>query len=350
VLVFTDLQVRDLLNKKPPPYDDPEIAKELANSNTSLPPFYFDSRKDPHDFRIRTLEEGILSQLSWSTSGPELIVVRLFGAILSQKEKLRSQHRQLTEQLGTSQFVNHYSRSLGKHALGLKSQARTASERDAVKVLEKQRNRRTIALYIVDHTVPNRDNARALSKGQERLEYRSSSAHGPSNAMRTGDEIPQDDTKDVEDVDDAEEDLEIAQLSSLTPNNVAEACMWLVNQIPIQYLSEQLWLFSLPRNLRTILDTTPCGVITIAKDNVFRESIADFCKGFVEDWTSTTWDWWPLHQRVPRPSSDGTWRLTWEVSTLLRFIQPVILNTPSYAEKPCTKKYLHVRLMPSCDQ
>lgn len=271
-------------------------------------------------------DEDIASRAPRLRSEPELLAVKVFGAFFAENDELRAVHVQLIEKLGVSRFVNNYRRSLKTYTLKLRSEARTALEKDAVKVLERRENRRTIALQIVDYTMPDHDETRgrfddlaqqALQK--QLLEDWASNAYGPPDTAPAVMELPDDYSEG--DSDGEDHDLHFGQLSALTPTNVDKACAFLRNEGPMQVLSAQLRSLSLSSQLKEILDTTPRDTINISKgDDTTSRSVTNRCKIFIEDWTQSPWEWWPLQNPVPIPAK-GHLRLRWEVSGLFESLK-----------------------------
>ncbi|USP77053.1 hypothetical protein yc1106_04327 [Curvularia clavata] len=246
---------------------------------------------------IASNKEDIASQAPRRKTEPELLAVRLFGTFLAELDGLRALQNDLLEKLGTARFIENYRRSLKVYVLKLKEEAQTALEKDTVKVIENRGNRTSIALQFVDHLGPEDIGDRKQFSDlavqplkKQLLEEWANNIYGPLDCAP---EVV--DGSDEESLGEAD-DLEVNHLKTLTPTNMDKAYSFLQNATPLGSLILQLRLLALPSSLREILESTPKHRIRFSNENDM--SLVNQCKAFIETYTMSQWDWWPLRPRV----------------------------------------------------
>jgi ppGpp synthetase/RelA/SpoT-type nucleotidyltranferase len=268
---------------------------------------------------IASNDEEIASQVSRRMAEPELLAVKLFGAFFAEVDDLRILHRELLDELGTARFIVNYRRALKNYVLKLKEDAHTALEKDTIKVLEHRKNRQTMALQIMDYIIPEDDDDRtrwnnlpdqALQK--QLLEDWAKMTYGPPDlapaAIDVFDEISEDESERPA------QTFEKNQLETLTTTNIGKTLNFLQKPAPLRALTLQLRLLSLPTSLREILDTTPkCDLEIVDEANDSSASIVNRCKAWVESYTLSHWDWWPLKPCIPSFIGENA-LLKWKVS------------------------------------
>jgi hypothetical protein len=261
-------------------------------------------------------DEDIASKAPRSRTLPELLAVKLFGAYFAELDDLRDLHNDLLEKLGTGRFVDNYRKILKIYVLKLKEEAQTALEKDAVKVIEDRKNRRFIALEIMAHVMPEINDIRKQFQGlaiqpleKQSLEEWSRNAYGAPDHAPT----PEDSADEESDFD-TDDSIEKIHLETLALTNVGKARRFLQKSAPLQTLILQLRLLSLPSTLREIMETTPKRGICVSSEN--DTSFLNNYKRYVESYTSSPWDWWPLKPCVPNLTA-GQSRLEWTVSDSL---------------------------------
>jgi len=79
---------------------------------------------------------------------------------------------------------------------------------------------------------------------------------------------------------------------------------------PLHLLSRDLAFSTLRRPLQELLSQIPGYRIELSPMNDM--SFVNRTKAFLEDYTMTEWDWWPIAPRVP-DVAPGEWRLQWKV-------------------------------------
>ena len=265
---------------------------------------------------IMSNDEDIASKAPRSRTEPELLAVKLFGAYFAELDDLRDLHYDLLKKLGANRFVNNYRRILKMYVLKLKDEAQTALEKDAVKVIENHENRRSIALEIAAHVIPEADDMRTQFHGlafqpliKQPLEEWSRNAYGAQDFAPTPEDFA-----DEESNYDTDDSLEENRLQILASTNVGKARSFLQKSAPLQTLILQLKLLSLPYALKEILETTPKREISTSSEN--DASFLNRCKRHVETYVSSPSKWWLLQPCVP-DLIPGQSRLKWHVSGLL---------------------------------
>jgi hypothetical protein len=239
--------------------------------------------KEGNDYMsVISNDEDIASKAPRSRTEPELLAIKLFGMYFAELEDLRDLHHGLLENLGADRFIDNYRRILKTYVLKLGGEARTALERDVVKVIEDRRNRRSIAQEIVAHVMPDTDDIRTRLHGLAFQPLRKWSLEEWSrNAYGAPDHAPTpEDSADEESDCDNDDGPEKTHLTALASTNVEKARSFLQKSAPLQTLILQLRLLSLPSTLREIMETTPKHRIHVSTEN--DTSFLNKCKRHVE--------------------------------------------------------------------
>jgi hypothetical protein len=283
-----------------------------------------DSTKGTDDYMsLPSNDEDITSQATRQRTEQEILAVKLFGLFFAESVELSHLHKSALGKLGPSRFLENYRRILKTYVLKLRVEARTALEKDAVKVIESRRNRRSIAKHIIALLAPESEETlkpldelahRPLMK--QNLEDWARTVYGLPDAIP--DHAPEQAEYSSEESDEEEggkddnENRDKEHLKTLTYTNIEKAYHFLHQNIPFQTVVLQLRLLELPAYLREIIESSPKRSIKISAKN--DTSLMNRAKAIAESYTATQWDWWPLAPRVPDTTPDRL-RLEWEVST-----------------------------------
>lgn len=300
----------------------------LLNSNDSLmakveDQSILDLSKGSEDYMsLPSNDEDIASQAARQRTEQEILAVKLFSLFLAQCEELSGLHENALRKIGPSRFLENYRRILKAYVLKLRLEARTALEKDTVKVIESRGNRRSIAKQIVDFiALENEENVKPLVElaqlplMKQNLEDWAKTAYGMPDA--TEESTPEqaeyfsEESDEEDDSDSRHEDWNADHLQTLTFTTIDKAYRFLYQSLPFQTLVLQLRLLALPTSLREIIETCPRRSIKILYYSDM--SLINRFKHIIESYTATQWDWWPLVPKVPYLESDRL-LLEWQVS------------------------------------
>jgi hypothetical protein len=93
------------------------------------------------------------------------LAVKLFSLFFAESEELSHLYENALGKLGPSRFLKNYRRILKTYVLKLRVKARTALEKDTVKVIESRRNCRSIAKQVITLLAPeNEKNVKPLDE------------------------------------------------------------------------------------------------------------------------------------------------------------------------------------------
>lgn len=329
------------------------------------------AKRETDSLSMVSNEEDIASQATRQRTGQEILAVREFGSFFAGLEELRPLHEDAVAKLGTRRFLENYRRILKVFVLQLRKEAKTALEKDTVKVIENRENRRNIAQRVVAlMEQEDEDDMKPLEElafqpiMKRSLEDWARNTYGapddtfdalpdvvsthaaPDPTLDAVSNVPQDsiprrlrgirsdvspkvvrdialgeaacsDRESEEEGGDGDNGNNESQrkdhLRALTFPTIEKACQFLRKNMPFRTLVLQLRLLSLPLSLREIVETSPKRSIKIsAKDDA---SFTNSLKAIAEAYTATPWEWWPLAPRIP-DVAPGRARLEWQVSGL----------------------------------
>ncbi|KAI8623942.1 hypothetical protein F5Y19DRAFT_481082 [Xylariaceae sp. FL1651] len=278
-----------------------------------------DSTKGTDDYMsVSSNDEDIASQAARQRTEQEILAVKLFSLFFAESVELSDLHENALGKLGPSRFRENYRRILKSYVLKLRIEARTALEKDTVKVIESRGNRRSIAKQIINLLTPKtEEHVKPLDELTQRplmkqnLEDWARTVYGlPDATLDIAPEPPEYSSEESEEDESYEgvngQDNE--HLETLTYTNIEKAYNFLHQSVPFRTLVLQLALLGLPVFWRDIIETSPKHSIKISAKN--DTSFMNRTKGIVEAYTATRWDWWPLAPWVPE-ITPGRLRLEW---------------------------------------
>ena len=282
-----------------------------------------DSDKGIEDYMsLPSNDEDIASQALRQRTEQEILAVRLFSLFFAESKELGPLHKNALGKLGPSRFLENCRRILKTYVLKLRVEARTALEKDAIKVIASRRNRSSIAKQIMTLLAEeNEENVKPLDRlvelplMKQNLEDWARTAYGLPDAIL--DTVPEqaeyssEESDEEEDGDDNHENEDKEHIKTLTFTNIEKAYHFLQTSAPFHTLILQLRLLGLPTSLREIIETSPKCSIKISANN--DTSFMNRTKGIIEAYTAIQWDWWPLAPQVPDVAPDRL-RLEWRVS------------------------------------
>jgi hypothetical protein len=286
-----------------------------------------DSTKGTEDYMsLASNDEDIASQTTRRRTEQEILAVKLFSIFFAESEELSRLHKNALEKLGPSRFLENYRRILKAYVLKLRVEARTALEKDTVKVIESRGNRRSIAKQIMTFIASEgQEGVKPLGElaklplMKQNLEDWAKTAYGlpdttQDNAPEQAEHFSEGSDEDADAEEGSDNDYENQDnehMKTLTFTTIEKACHFLHQNIPFQTLILQLRLLVLPTSLREIIETTPKQSIRILADSDM--SPINRLKNMIEAFTATQWDWWPLAPKVPDLAPDRL-LLEWQVS------------------------------------
>lgn len=291
--------------------------------------------------------DEVFSQISIRKTQQELLAEKRLIILLAQHEDLKPLYEIALERVGKERFVNNFRRILKRYYLDLVQSANTNLEQATVHLLRSRWTRVKIAQDIVNRVKPESDelygqpldDTRDIEDKMAILESWIASNPGLAPPLE-----PQDIGDEVDVTSDSDQDDDEQAFAGYPLPNIAEMERFLFQGNSFCSLITNTSLFLLPAALGPIcrvLMTIPYERIYFSSENNL--SVLNWVKGFIEDHTEESWNWWPLQPRM-RPLAKDQMRVYWKcVSNSIYSILWKCLTRCSIAITPSGQRFRDFR-------
>jgi hypothetical protein len=300
---------------------DPGFQSALQPEDDSViqVPSHCDEEAYADDIRsIDSDHESIGSNISTDRSKAELFAIRYIASFFAQRVELRSLHETALQKIDSKRFVRNYRRILKSYYRRLLGEAANDTEKEVTYILRSRRNRQRIAEEIANHHDFEEEEKGSLDDLlaqpaekqylEDWLKRTPGMDYGPLS--ETNQEPVSDNFQSENNDSDSEIDIDSEAEADNDFSNIHRAEIFLQRGSAFHNLVLDIRLLMLPYHLRHVIETTPRSSLKLILND--EKGCFNSAKLFVESYTGSEWDWWPLAPRIPR-LGNGEQHLEWKV-------------------------------------